>query len=204
MFSAMSRPFTLLDAAGASREPSAWEDAVLVLVDHQREYLDGALPLHGMADALAVCGELLALARAQRTPVIHMIHHGRAGGLFDPAGGFAGIVGALAPQSGEQTVIKHLPNSFAATGLAERLAATGRKELIVAGFQTHMCVSATVRSALDHGYRVTLVAGGCATRDLPDPLGGVPVSAAGLHRATLAALHDRFATVVADASAWRG
>jgi isochorismate hydrolase len=101
-------------------------------------------------------------------------------------------------------VVKHLPNSFAGTDLADLLAATGRKELIVAGFQTHMCISATVRSALDHGYRVTLVAAACATRDLPDPLGGAPLSAAVLHRVTLAALNDRFATVVADASVWHG
>jgi nicotinamidase-related amidase len=77
-----------------------------------------------------------------------------------------------------------------------------RKELIVAGFQTHMCVSSTVRAALDHGYRVTLVADACATRDLPDPLGGAALSAEQLHRSTLAALHDRFATVVADVGAW--
>jgi len=66
-----------------------------------------------------------------------------------------------------------------------------------------MCISATVRSARDHGYRVTLVADACATRDLPDPLGGATVDAQTLHRITLAALHDRFATVVPDASVWR-
>ncbi|MNT03552.1 Isochorismatase family protein [compost metagenome] len=104
-------------------------------------------------------------------------------------------------------MVKQLPNSFAGTELAARLAARlaalGSKELIVAGFQTHRCVSATVRSALDHGYRVTLVASACATRDLPDPLGGEPLAAAELHRVTLAALNDRFATVVPDASVWQ-
>jgi nicotinamidase-related amidase len=170
-------PFTLLDAAGASRKPSAWSDAVLILVDHQREYVDGKLPLTGM-------------------------HHGKAGGAFDPAGPYASIIEGLTPRDGEQTVVKSLPNSFAGTDLAARLTALGRKELIVAGFQTHMCISATVRSALDHGYRVTLVANGCATRDLPDPLGGAPLPAAELHRVTLAALNDRFATVVPDASVW--
>ncbi len=73
----------------------------------------------------------------------------------------------------------------------------------MAGFQTHMCISATARSALDHGYRVTVVANACATRDLPDPLGGEPLSAAQLHRVSLAELHDRFATVVPDASVWQ-
>lgn len=195
-------PTTLLDAAGASRQPSAWSDAVLVLVDHQREYVDGKLPLTGMPEAVASCAELLALARRHGSPVIHVVHHGKAGGAFDPTGPHAAIIEGLTPVDGEQSVVKHLPNSFAGTDLADLLAATGRKELIVAGFQTHMCISATVRSALDHGYRVTLVAAACATRDLPDPLGGAPLSAAVLHRVTLAALNDRFATVVADASVW--
>lgn len=196
-------PFTLLDAAGASRKPSAWSEAVLVLVDHQREYVDGKLPLSGMPEAVAACAELLALARARGTPVIHVVHHGKAGGVFDPTGPFAAIIEGLTPADGEMSVVKSLPNSFAGTDLAARLAATGRKELIVAGFQTHMCISATVRSALDHGYRVTLVANACATRDLPDPLGGEPLPAAELHRVTLAALNDRFATVVPDVSVWR-
>jgi len=196
-------PFTLLDAAGASRKPAAWEDTVLILVDHQREYIDGSLPLAGMPEAVASCAELLALARRHGTPVIHVVHHGKGKGSFDPDGPFVAIIEGLAPQAGEQTVVKHLPNSFAGTELADRLGALGRKELIVAGFQTHMCISATVRSALDHGYRVTLVASACATRDLPDPLGGDPLSAAELHRATLAALNDRFATVVPDTSAWQ-
>jgi len=195
-------PFTLLDAAGASRKPSAWSDAVLVLVDHQREYVDGRLPLTGMPEAVAACADLLALARRHGSPVIHVVHHGKAGGAFDPTGPYAAIIEGLTPVDGEHAVIKHLPNSFAGTDLADLLAATGRKELIVAGFQTHMCISATVRSALDHGYRVTLVAAACATRDLPDPLGGEPLSAAELHRVTLAALNDRFATVVANASVW--
>lgn len=199
----VAAPFTLLDAAGASRKPSAWSDAVLVLVDHQREYVDGKLPLTGMPAAVAECAALLALARQHGTPVIHVVHHGKTGGAFDPAGPHVAIIEGLTPLQGEQTVVKGLPNSFAGTELAATLTASGRKELIVAGFQTHMCISATVRSALDHGYRVTLVAAACATRDLPDPLGGEPLSAAELHRVTLAALNDRFATVVADASVWQ-
>lgn len=199
----MPTPFTLLDLAGGSRHLPAWEDAVLVLIDHQREYVDGGLPLTGMPAAVAACAELLALAREHGTPVVHVVHHGRpGGGAFDPTGPYAAIIEGLGPVEGEHTIVKGLPNSFAGTNLADLLAGLGRKELIVGGFQTHMCVSATVRSALDHGYRSTVVAAACATRDLPDPLGGAPLVAADLHRAALAAMHDRFATVVADARAW--
>ena len=42
-----------------------------------------------------------------------------------------------------------------------------------------------------------MVAGACATRDLPDGTGGV-IAAGALQRAELAALADRFATVLSD------
>ena len=89
-----------------------------------------------------------------------------------------------------------LPNSFANTSLDATLRTLGRTDLIVVGFMTHMCVSATARSALDHGYRCTVVANCCATRALPDGSGGV-IPAAEIHRMELAALRDRFAAIVA-------
>ncbi|WP_076606151.1 isochorismatase family protein [Cystobacter fuscus] len=119
------------------------------------------------------------------------------GGLFDPRGPGSAFVPAVAPIDGEVVVTKGLPNSFAGTPLHDRLKAIGRPELIIVGFMTHMCVSATARAALDLGYRGTVVAAAMATRDLPDPLGGV-LSAAELQRAELAALGDRYAV------AWRG
>jgi nicotinamidase-related amidase len=63
---------------------------------------------------------------------------------------------------------------------------------------THLCVSTTVRSALHYGFNPLVVANACATRDLPDGLGGT-VPADSLHRAELAALGDRFAIVVPTA-----
>ncbi len=72
--------------------------------------------------------------------------------------------------------------------------------MIFAGFMTHMCVSSTIRAAVDLGYGAAVVAEACATRDLPDGQGGV-VAVADLHRAELAALADRFAIVVANAAA---
>lgn len=74
----------------------------------------------------------------------------------------------------------------------------GRKNLIIIGYMTHMCVSSTVRAAIDRGYRNTIVAKATATRDLPAPEGGI-VSAQTLQSTSLAALADRFAAVVQSA-----
>ena len=199
-----SEPKSLLAIAGAPLHPSPLGKAALVLIDMQREYTDGALPLSGVETAVAEGVRLLTLARTAGVPVFHIVHHGKPGGLFDPEGPMGAIIPALAPAEGESVIAKRLPNSFAGTDLHERARATGRSELIVAGFMTHMCVSSTVRAALDLGWRTTVVAAATATRDLPDPLsgpGGVTPAAA-VHGATLTALADRFAVVVKDAGVW--
>lgn len=197
----MTEAKTLREMAGASSEPPPFEESSLVLIDCQREYIDGALPLTGINDALAECARVLTAARAAGTPIVHVIHRGQPGGLFDPTGpgGEEAQEVAAAPQ--ETIVYKGLPNAFAGTELDEVLKGFGRKNMIAIGFMTHMCVSSTVRAGLDLGYGLAVVANACATRDLPDGRGGV-VSASTLHQAELAALSDRFASVVNDISAW--
>ncbi len=187
-------PPTLWQLAGAEPTTAHLGDSVLVIIDAQREYLDGALPLAGVEAAIDATAALLARARRAGTPVIHVVHHG-GGALFNPEGPYFAIVPALAPRPDEVVIEKRLPNAFAGTELQATLAALGRQQLILTGFMTHMCLSSTTRAALDLGYRSTLVAEASATRDLPDGRGGT-VSAAEVQRAALAALRDRFALVV--------
>ncbi|MCP5370946.1 MAG: cysteine hydrolase [Hyphomicrobiales bacterium] len=195
----MTAPQTLLALSGADTTPGRLSRAAVVLIDCQMEYLDGALPLAGIDGALAEVGRLLARARNAGAPVIHVAHRGGAGGPFDRAAPRGQLAPAAAAADGEPVVEKGLPNAFAGTNLAGVLEGTGRREIVVAGFMTHMCVSSTVRAALDLGYRTTVVAGATATRDLPDGNGGV-VAAADLQRASLAALADRFAVIAATAA----
>lgn len=191
----MSGPKTLLQMAGAPLDPGKFSESAVVVLDAQNEYVNGKLPLVNIEPALDNISILLKAARTAGAPVIHIQHKGRAGGLFDPGTDAFKLAPQAASEAGEAIVEKPLPNAFAQTNLQELLAKTGRKSLIVAGFQTHMCVSSTVRAALDLGYRTTVVADAVATRDLPDPTGGPALSAAELHRAALAGLADRFAIV---------
>ncbi len=193
-------PKTLLQMSGADLAPAALSDAVLVIVDAQNEYRSGLLPLPGVEAAVAEIARLLERARSAGTPVVHVAHKGRAGGTFDQDAEGGRIMREVAPQCAEPVVNKPLPNAFAGTNLPEILEKTGRRELIIGGFMTHMCVSSTARAALDLGYRSTVVASACATRDLPAPDGGV-MQAADLHRAALTALADRFAVIAVDVAA---
>lgn len=192
---------TMLQMAGAKPTPATMEDGVLLIIDAQREYTDGLLPLSGVGGAIDALAGLLDKARKANAPVIHVRHKGSpTGKAFNPTMDGFQIVSPLSPREGETVIDKGLPNAFAGTELARRLASTGRKNLIVGGFMTHMCVSATVRSATDHGYMSTIAADTVATRDLPDAVGGATVTADALSRVTLAALSDRFAWIVAKAS----
>lgn len=194
----MTEPRTLLQLAGADLAPAKLRDATLLLIDLQNEYLDGPIALPGAEPAIAEAARLLAAARTAGAPVIHVAHKGRAGSLFDRDAERGQIVAALAPADGEAVIEKGLPNAFAGTTLDTALRGTGRDNVVIAGFMTHMCVSSTARAALDAGYRVTVVDTACATRALPDGHGGT-VEAAMLHHVSLVALSDRFAVIAGHA-----
>lgn len=190
-------PQTLLQLAGASIEPTRLAHSVLVVIDAQGEYLTGALPLDGIGPALDRLATLIARMRRAGAQVIHIQHRGPPGGLFDPAGPGGAILGQAAPVPGDLVIGKASPNAFAGTDLGPQLAMLDRPPLVLAGFMTHMCISSTARAASDLGYRVTVAADATATRALPSPLGGPPMPAVTLQAASLAALADRFAAVVA-------
>jgi len=190
-----AQPRTLRDFRGTQPPPATLHDATLVLIDAQREYDSGQLPLAGVDAAIAEAAALLQRARAAGTPIVHIVQHS-PGALFDPAGPFVAIVAPLTPRPGETVIVKTLPNSFAGTTLDQTLRKLGRKNIILAGFMTHMCVDATAHAALDLSYQTTVVAAACATRDIPDGRGGI-VPAEVVQRAHLAGLADRFASVVA-------
>jgi nicotinamidase-related amidase len=190
---------TMLQMAGATPTPATTTDGVLLIIDAQREYTDGLMPLVGVQQAIDALAGLLETARKAGAPVVHVRHQSK-GKAFNPSSSGYEIVSVVAPRAGETIVDKALPNAFAATDLASQLAATGRKNLIVGGFMTHMCVSATVRSATDHGFMCTIAADTVATRDLPDATGGPTITADAINRITLAALSDRFAWIVPKAS----
>jgi len=187
-------PKTLLQLAGADLTPGRLAESALVLIDIQNEYLSGPLALPDAANAVEQARALLEKARAAKTPIFHIAHKGKAGGPFDRDAARDAIVDAVAPVDGEAVIEKGLPNSFVGTDLHAELGKIGRKNLILAGFMTHMCISSTARAALDHGYRVTIDAAACATRDLPDGKGGA-VAASLVHDVALVELSDRFAII---------
>lgn len=187
-------PKTLLQMRNVAIPRATLLDASLAIIDAQADYQSGRLPLSGIDQALANIAALLTRAREAGTPIVHVTQLGQAGSLFDGEGGR--ILPQAAPVPGESVVIKRLPNAFAGTELDDLLQKTGRRNLILAGFMTHMCISASARAGLDLGYHVNVAADCTATRALPSHDGGAPIPADIVHRTALAELADRFAAIV--------
>lgn len=189
-------PFTILGLLGAPSAPSRLSESVLLIIDAQREYVDGKLALPGIAVSLAAGGRLLERARAAGTPVVHILHRG-AGPIFNPQTPYYQPAEPLIPTADEAVVEKSQANAFAGTDLQAVLEKTGRKNLIVIGYMTHNCVSSTVRAATERGYRSSVLAAASGTRDLPDGRGGV-LAAEVLHAASLVGLSDTQAVIVGE------
>lgn len=197
----MSEPKTLLELSGADLQPASLAGCGLIIVDMQNEYLEGPIAVSGAGAAIGSAQALLTKARNAGSFIVHIAHKGRAGGLFDRNAERGQIVEELAPLPDEVIVEKELPNAFAGTDLQELLHNSGCKEIIIIGFMTHMCVSSTARAAIEFGFRVTVDAQCCATRDLPDGCGG-KIDADTVHQVALVELSDRFAIIARDHD-WR-
>jgi nicotinamidase-related amidase len=168
----------------------------LVIIDIQNDYFAGGrMPLAGPEAAAARAATLLEAFRKRGATVLHVQHISMrpAATFFLPQTNGVMIHDSVAPRAGERLIVKHFPNAFRATSLAEHLRAAAVDELLFVGMMTHMCIDTSVRAAADLGFRCSVAADACATRDLA--WGGQTVDATQVQAAFLAALNGAFARV---------
>ncbi|MFJ9824623.1 isochorismatase family protein [Streptomyces sp. NPDC101160] len=190
---------TLRTLSGFDQTPASLADATLILIDYQNTYTRGVMELTGWEAALDAAADLLARARAAGATVVHVINDGGEGTPYDIRAEIGQIHPRVAPVEGERVVVKTVPDAFVGTELGEHLDAAGHKDVVVAGFMTHMCVAFTTAAAFLRGNRPTVVADACATRPLATA--GAEVSARQLHDSALATVDDLYGIVVPTAAA---
>lgn len=188
----MSNPTTLRNIVGLSNQPHRLSESALILIDCQNTYRQGLMQLEGVEPALEQAAKLLERARAKGTPVFHIMHDAGPGSPYDVRAEIGQIADIVAPREGEPVIVKHFPSSFEQTILHDELQKIGAKNVVLAGFMTHVCVNSTARAAFNRGYGTTVVCGATATRALPGPSGNV-LPASTIHDAALASLADLFA-----------
>ena len=195
----MSEPTTLRAISGLPSTPASLADSTLIMIDCQNTYVRGVMALDGVAAALDEAAELLERARSAGIPIIHFKHDAGEGSPYDVRTEIGQIVDQVAPHGDETVIVKQFPNAFVQTDLDDRLKAASARNLVLAGFMTHMCVNSTARGAFNLGYAPTVVASATATRALPSTPD--TVSSAALQAASLAAIGDLFGIIVPDVAA---
>jgi nicotinamidase-related amidase len=110
--------------------------------------------------------DLIAKARAQHKPVIYMQHDALdSEDLLSPGHTEWLLHPDIAPAPLDPVLHKHSSDSFLRTDLDAVLKQMGIEHIAVVGCATDYCVDTTCRSALSHGYAVTLASDAHTTGD---------------------------------------
>lgn len=191
---------TLREIAGLPEIPAKLSESALIMIDCQNTYRTGIMQLDGVEAALECAKLLLERSRKAGIPIFHIQHDAGVGSPYDITAESGKIADLVAPTGDEPVIVKRFPDSFSSTTLDEQLKATGRKNLILAGFMSHMCVNSTARGGFDRGYTISVVESATATRKLPDGKGGI-IPATEVQRNSLRGLADLVAVIVDAADA---
>lgn len=135
------------------------QDSVLVLIDHQPFQLTN-LNSHEPQMVVNNSAALAKAAKAFNVPTILTSVLAERGGLIFPQ------ITDVFP--GQEVIDRTLINTWEDKKVVDAVKATGRKQLIIAGLWTEVCVAMPVIQALGEGWDVTVVT---------DASGGVSVEA---------------------------
>ena len=181
----------------AQQQSKANMETALLLIDIQNDYFEnGTMALVGSDKASENAKLILNSFRANHQTVVHIQHI-----AMSPAATFflantkgAEINNNVKPLNNEKVIVKHYPNSFRDTVLADYLKSKNISNLVICGMMTHMCVDATTRAAKDMGYDIVLIGDACATKD--QEINGQKVKAEEVQKSFLAALNYYYSTVL--------
>jgi nicotinamidase-related amidase len=186
---------TLREIVGLGQQAAPLKDSALIMIDCQNTYRSGIMQLTGVEEALQEAKKLLLMAREQKIPTFHIPHDAGPGTPYDISAPIGAIAAEVGTTVGEAVITKNYPNSFIHTDLDAQLKAAGVKNLVLAGFMTHMCINSTAHGAFNLGYNVTVVASATATRPLQAANGKV-LSAQEVHDGAIASTRDLYAAII--------
>lgn len=174
----------------------------LIVIDVQREYVDGNLPIAHppLEQSLPNIKAAVEAAHEAGVPVILVRHVDEPDSpVFAEGSRGAELHNTVAEAAHDLLLVKHAVSCFAGTSLGAWLDEHDVDTLTIAGFMTQHCDESTARDAADAGLAVELLADATGTLPLSTPAGAL--SAREVHERTLAVLASGFASVAAT-EAW--
>jgi nicotinamidase-related amidase len=138
----------------------------LVIIDVQKGMWENPdYPPYDGDGVLQRIGELIAKARAAKTPVMYVQHYGDGNHPFQPGKPGFPFHDAVAPAPGDEVTVKNKSSAFHGTDFDEKLKRAGIDHLVITGMQSEYCVNSAIRGAYERGYTITLVSDAHSTGD---------------------------------------
>jgi nicotinamidase-related amidase len=137
------------------------DDAILVVVDEQERL---AAAMERRDDVRSATSRLVRTAALVGVPVVVTRQYPKGLGDIDP-----GLAQELTEVGAGGTCVTFVDkvafDCFGEPTFAETVARAGRRQLILVGMETHICITQTALSALREGFDVHVVSDGCCSRN---------------------------------------
>lgn len=175
----------------------------LLVIDVQREYFDGALPIrhpHGHLEQILAAMDAAAGAKVPTAIIRHHQPHPDSP-IFRYGSDLWQLHPEIEARSRGPLIDKQLPGSFTGTDLDAWLRSLAVETVVIAGYMTQVCCDTTARQAFHRGYRVEFLGDATGTLDVENKAG--KVTAEQLQSAILVAQQMFFSDVVST-SEWLG
>ena len=174
---------------------------VLLVIDVQREYFEGALPIRHPVGHLESILEVMDAAKRANLPTVVVRHHQPEADspLFRLGSDMWQLHPEVESRPRDVLIDKQLPGSFTNTPLDEFLKERGVDTVCIAGYMTQICCDTTARQAFHRGYKVEFLRDATGTLDVANKAGSV--TAEQLHESILVA-QQMFISDVIDKETW--
>lgn len=175
----------------------------LLVIDVQREYFDGALPIRHPAGHLESILETMDAAKRANVPTVVVRHHqpDPESPIFRKGSDMWQLLDQVEARPRDLLIDKQMPGSFTGTSLDSFLKERNIDTVCISGYMTHMCCDTTARQAFHRGYKVEFLKDATGTLDVENKAGSV--TAEQLHESILVA-QQMFISDVIDKDAWLG
>lgn len=145
----------------------------LLVIDVQREYFDGALPISYPVGHLDAILDTMDRAHKASVPTAVIRHHQAhpESPIFRLNSDMWQLHEEVESRPRDVLIDKQLPGSFTGTNLDEWLKSVGAETVSIAGYMTQMCCDTTARQAFHRGYKVEFLRDATGTLDVENEAG---------------------------------
>ena len=173
----------------------------LLVIDVQREYFDGALPITHPIGHLSQILKVMDIAADANVPAAVIRHHQADPNspIFCKNSDMWQLHEEVEQRPRDILIDKQWPGSFTNTGLGDWLKSVNADTVCIAGYMTHMCCDTTARQAFHNGFKVEFLRDATGTLTVENEAG--VATAEELQRSTLVA-QQMFISEVVSTDDW--